>query len=178
MLSARVRLSLAEDVARASARSFSKTPAIARRSLSTHFDAPHILNKRPRRFSHRGARAVSSSPHGASRRPRVIAWRRIFVNRPRDFPRLAMRSVGRPALPANRRALSVGRRARTAGGRAVSSGRPPRSADRRPRTICRHPRAVNRRPRISIMRQRAATIPTLFSQFPSLHIAKPIRMSS
>jgi len=178
VLSARVRLSLAEDVARASPRGFSKTPVIARRSLSTQFDTPHILNKRPRRFSHRGARAVSSSPHSASRRPRTIAWRRIFVNRPGDFTRLAMRSVGRSPLSANRRALSVGRRARTAGGRAFSVYRRPRYADWRPRTGRRRARAVNRRPRISIMTRVSATIPTLLSLFPSLHIAKPIRMSS
>ena len=102
----------------------------------------------------------------------------MFVNRPGVFPRFALRSVGRPAYFANRRALSVGRRARTAGRRAFSPGRPLCSADRRPRTVGRRACAVTRRSRNSIMRQRTATIPTLFSLLPSLHTTNPIRLSS
>ncbi len=68
-------------------------------------------NKKPRGFSNRRARAVVSSPHTASRWPRVVDRRRMFLNRPGDFTRLALRSVGRPARSANRRALFVGRRA-------------------------------------------------------------------
>src|SRR5207237_4773242 len=79
-----------------------------------------------------------------------------------DFPRLVLRSVGRPAYFANRRALSVGRRARTAGRRACFLDRPPCSADRRPRTVGRRARAVDRRRRICIMTHRTATNPHLF----------------
>jgi len=135
-------------------------------------------NKKPRGFSNRRARAVVSSPHTASRWPRVVDRRRMFVNRPGDFTRLALRSVDQPAHSANRRALCVGRRARAAVNRAFSSGRRPRYADRRLRTGCRRARAVNRRPLISIMTHRTAKIPTIFSLIPPLQDARGQARSS
>src|SRR3954469_2525999 len=53
-----------------------------------------LTNERRRHFSHRRARAAISSPHFASRGSRTVDRRRIFLNRPGDFPRLALRSVG------------------------------------------------------------------------------------
>ena len=133
--------------------------------MSTHFDTPRIARV--------SADADEQTMSTFFESPRS---RRHFLAAHRESPaarRLSALNVPEstwgfsegPAYSANRHALSVSRRARTAGRRACALDRPPCSADRRPRTVGRRARAVTRRSHISIMRQRSATIPTLF--FPS-----------
>ena len=142
MLSARVRLSLAEDISRESPRGFSKTPANSCRSLSTHFDTPHIFRVSAYADEQKSSRFFESS---RSRRRFFAAHRESLAARRRSASHVPESTWGfyevgtafsRPARPLRESACAF---CRSAG---ISSGRPPHYADRRLRTGCRRARAV------------------------------------